>query len=153
MTLCPRFTATALSPAMVRGMSAADRAALGIETATSAAVTLGELPTETKADIRNERALMTVCTGILTQRLIAWHHERNPRKNKKGWPDVVCACTGRPLAFEFKFGIGKLTPEQVEVLTMMKDNGWEVYLIREVGEFLDALAGIGEQWETQNKEG
>ena len=68
MTIRPRFTPTALSPSMVRGMSAADRAALGIETATSAAVAPADLPTETAADRKGERALQGQCERMLTLR-------------------------------------------------------------------------------------
>lgn len=48
-----------------------------------------------------------------------------------GWPDLVCLrADRRPLAIELKRELGKLSDEQVEMLTLMKATGIDVAVIR-----------------------
>lgn len=109
--------------------------------------------TPSKFDIKAESDLQSLCENELNRRRIACLHLSFRAREKKGWPDLTFALSGRPIAVELKSASGKLSPEQVTMLTMMQENGWEVYVMRRAEVFIDLLNGHRpEMWETSKQE-
>lgn len=99
----------------------------------------------TKADERAEKKLQSECEKELHRRKIAYLHLSPRAREKKGWPDLTFAlklfpCT-YPVAVELKSKSGKLSQDQVRVLTQMHENGWRVFVMRDMKSFIDLLNG------------
>ena len=108
------------------------------------------LQLSSKADDKAEKDLQTVCERELSRNAIAFLHISFRAREKAGWPDLVFALDGRPIAVELKAKGGKLSTDQVKMLTMMKVNGWEVYVLRSYVPFWGLLNGLPQtQWEAE----
>lgn len=127
-----------LRPEVARALSPAERKALDITTPEQDAE---------KYEARAEKELLTLCCNLLNQREIVWHHDRDSRGEKAGWPDLVFCISGRAIAAELKSATGKLRPEQVTTLDQMRRNGWETYLVRSFADFEAVLDGVAAQWQ------
>ena len=84
-----------------------------------------------KADLALERDLQKNCESELSRMGIAFLHLSPRAREKRGWPDLVFALSGRPIAVELKSPTGDLSEDQVVMLAQMKRNGWETYVIRD----------------------
>ena len=108
------------------------------------------LQLSSKADDKAEKELQSLCERELSRNEIAYLHISFRAREKAGWPDLVFALDGRPIAVELKAKGGKLSPDQVKMLTMMKKNGWEVYVLRAFQDFYDLLhGGTIPRWEAE----
>lgn len=94
----------------------------------------------TKLESEDESVLQNDCENSLNYRTIAFMHMSIRAREKKGWPDLTFALQGRPIAVELKSSTGKLSQDQIDMLTRMKQDGWEVYVIRSHEVFLDLLS-------------
>jgi hypothetical protein len=104
----------------------------------------------TVADDLAERELQKLCEWELSRREIAFLHLSPRAREKKGWPDLTFALNGRPIAVELKSDGGTLSEAQEAMLTLMKANGWEVYVMRAFSLFNDLLNGYHPaQWEAE----
>lgn len=59
---------------------------------------------------------------------------------KAGWPDITFAYRGLPFFFEVKAKNGRLSDEQIEVITQLNTDGWRggvVYSVEGVKTYLD----------------
>ena len=100
-----------------------------------------------KADDKAERDLQTLCEQELSRLEIAFLHLSFRAREKKGWPDLTFALDGRPIAVELTAKGGTLSQDQVKMLTTMKKNRWEVYVLRAFQDFYDMLRGGSvKQW-------
>lgn len=62
----------------------------------------------------------------------------------RGWPDMEFAWKdGRSFHIEFKAGTGSLSPEQRGVHHWLHELGHSVHVVRDLGEFVEALAFEG----------
>lgn len=52
----------------------------------------------------------------------------------EGWPDYMFLCRGRVMFIEFKAPKGRTTPLQRYVHQLLRNNGFTVYVIRDVHE-------------------
>lgn len=89
----------------------------------------------TKADLNAERQLQKLCEQELSRRNVEYLHLSYRAREKKGWPDLTFAWKGKPYAVELKSQIGKLSEEQAHCLARMKENGWEVMVLRSYAPF------------------
>jgi hypothetical protein len=78
---------------IARCMSEADRAALGVKTSAECAA---------DGAARMERDLQRLCEQELNRRGIAYLHLSPMAREKIGWPDLVFAVAGVPMAVELK---------------------------------------------------
>ena len=102
----------------------------------------------TVADDKREAVLQKTCEQELHRRDIAYLHISFRAREKAGWPDLVFALHGRPIAIELKSAAGTLSDDQTAMLKRMEFNGWEVYVMRAFREFYYLLEGQAvEQWE------
>jgi len=107
-----------------------------------------EAPKPTKADLRDEKRLQTLCEQELHRRDIAYLHLSYRAREKKGWPDLTFALFTYPIAVELKSETGRLSQDQIECLTLMRENGWKVYVLRNIKDFVDMLNGHPvKEWE------
>jgi hypothetical protein len=99
------------------------------------------------ADDKAEADLQRLCEHALGMRGIYFLHLSPRAREKAGHPDLTFTLNGRPIAVELKSATGKLSKEQVCVLSQMKDNGCEVYVLRTFDGFHDLLTSHEiEQW-------
>jgi hypothetical protein len=98
-----------------------------------------DVPFEDRKPELVEADTQKICETELFRRKIAFIHLSPKAREKKGWPDLTFVLMGVPIACELKSSLGKLSKEQIEMLTMMKANGWHVYLIREAKHFISVL--------------
>ena len=102
---------------------------------------------QTKADEKQEKQLQTTCENLLRLRGIEYLHLSFRAREKCGWPDLVFALPqgddrpGIPMAVELKTARGRLSDDQVKVLTRMQANGWCVRIIRSFEDFKRLLDG------------
>ena len=59
-----------------------------------------------------------------------------------GWPDIVFAWHGVPIALEVKTANGKQTEEQRVAEAAMAKDGWRYYVVRSVAEVKAILEGV-----------
>ena len=118
----------------------------------SGTATVAQEPKPTKADIKRESELQSLCELELNRRGIAFLHLSPKAREKKGWPDLVfCFRTSAgepwPCAVELKGPVGVLSNDQIDVLTRMRENVWHTYVIRDMTTFVDLLNGHKpEEW-------
>lgn len=106
----------------------------------------------TVADDLAERELQKLCELELSRREIPFLHLSPRAREKRGWPDLTFAMpsTGQAIAVELKVKGGKLSQDQIMMLTRMKASGWHVYVIRSFDLFRDLLNGYQiTQWEAE----
>lgn len=89
-----------------------------------------------KADAQAEKVLQSHCERELHRRHIAYLHLSPRAREKRGWPDLTFVIKGRPIAVELKSAMGRLSADQKECLSVMRENGWEVYVMRDIVEFV-----------------
>jgi len=94
-----------------------------------------------KVAIAHENALQRLCELELNRRGIKYLHLSYRAREKAGWPDLTFALPGRPMAVELKTATGKPSNVQIEMLSSMKANGWETYVLRELEVFIELLNG------------
>jgi len=99
------------------------------------------LPEErvTKLEQKSEKELQTRCEQELNRRNIVYLHLSFRARERIGWPDLVFVIKGTPYAIELKTTKGKLTIEQINLLTRMADNGWTAKVCRNFDEFLTVI--------------
>jgi hypothetical protein len=86
-----------------------------------------------------ERKIQALCEGYLRQRDI-WGLHLSPRAREKiGCPDLLFSVRGVPVAVEIKTEHGKVTPDQARTHDDMRRNGWQVHVVRSVGEFVEVV--------------
>jgi hypothetical protein len=107
----------------------------------------------TVADDKAEADLQRLCEQKLGLLGIYFLHLSPRAREKAGHPDLTFALNGRPIAVELKSATGRLSKEQIRVLSQMKRNGWEVYVLRSWGPFYGLLQGcVIEQWSPPDSE-
>lgn len=89
---------------------------------------LGEVP-------KNERALHDTFEGWCRVTGHSYIHSRMDKRStiRSGWPDYTIFCGGRAVCVEFKFGDGKLRPEQEEVIAELLAGGTPVLVTNDCG--------------------
>jgi hypothetical protein len=90
-----------------------------------------------------ESDLQKKCNAELRRRGIRFLHLSHRAREGKGWPDLVFALNGHPVAVELKDARGKLSQDQVDTLDGMTANGWHCHVVREFADFLAVIAGRG----------
>jgi len=106
-------------------VSPADRAALGLETAVEAR---GRGEARREADLQRAAEQWLSLQGI-------WFLHLSPRaREKAGWPDLVFAVAGRPVAIELKSATGQLSEVQEYCLARLRQNGWQTAVCRSLDE-------------------
>lgn len=107
--------------------------------------------TDTKAGFEYERELQRLCEGYLSQHEIWFHHLSTRARESSGMPDLlfVIPPAQRPCAVELKSNSGRLSEEQIQIMTRMKSNGWEVYLVRTWDQWMGIFDLSTKQWEPQ----
>jgi hypothetical protein len=98
------------------------------------------------ADDKAEADLQRLCEQALGLQGIYFLHLSPRAREKAGHPDLTFALDGRPIAVELKSATGKLSEDQIRVLSQMKRNGWEVYLLTAFEAFRILLHG-GKVWQ------
>jgi len=127
---------------IIRLMSPADRSALG-----KSAVTVEE-HAEKAGDVA-EKILQEQMIALLHHRGITpnWSRMDKPKTDRVGWPDLTFAIPskngfGIPCAVEVKRPGKTPTPEQIEMMEMLVENGWAVRVITSLVGFRDFLTEI-----------
>lgn len=93
-------------------------------------------------DLTPEKELQRLSELELNRRGITFLHLSHKAREKVGWPDLVFAYYGVPVAIELKTKTGTLTKEQAECLAAMKNNGFRVYVLRSIENVIDVLNQI-----------
>lgn len=111
-------------------MSSADRKALDIR-----------LPCEREAlmEAISEKELQRICEQELSRRNIVYLHLSPKAREKAGWPDLTFSINGTPMAIELKTATGKLSEEQIYIMTRMAKNGWHTEVVRSFEQFVNIL--------------
>ena len=108
-----------------------------------------------KHDVKLEKDLQGLCENELHRKGYAFLHLSIFAREKSGWPDLVFSLRRRggvqgigiPCAVELKSATGKLSAEQIKMLTRMKNDGWAVFVMRNFDTFRDLLLGhMPEEW-------
>ena len=111
-------------------MSPVTRQELGIKTPEERAA---------QAEAIAEKEIQGLCEQELNRRNIVYLHLSPRAREKVGWPDLVFALNGIPVAVELKTATGTLSKEQAELLQRMHLNGWETHVIRSFDSFQTLL--------------
>lgn len=107
---------------------------------------------DTKAGFAMERQLQQLCQGYLAQKGIWYHHLSTRSRESGGMPDILCVLPpNRPVAVELKSQSGKLSRKQVEVMTRMSSNGWEVYVVRTWESWLGVFDRTTKEWKENDR--
>lgn len=133
---------TILPDAVLRRMSPEDRKKLG-----KAGVTAEEAQASFVA--KNERELQSQIASLLRRNRI-WT-QRDPMHKRRtgtpGTPDFLFAVNGRAIAWEVKFGGGKLRPDQIAAKVAMEANGWNWDCIESLSQAQIALRTLNQAQE------
>lgn len=134
------MTAAALPENILSRLSAADRRALGVQSAEEATG---------KFEQRQEKALQTEIRKLLSfLRAKGECQFINPPMNKRselpvGWPDfTIFLPGGRTLLIECKAAGGRLRPEQSETSKKMGAMGHKVHVVRSFLEFRELFSPL-----------
>lgn len=114
-----------LSESVLRCVSQEDRKKLG-----KAGLTREDC--EKRAQVKNERDLQRLIVSYLNLKGLEVRRDRMDKRTtgNVGWPDLTFAAKGIPIAWETKFGAGKLSEEQELTIAKLKKNGWRCCVIR-----------------------
>jgi RecB family endonuclease NucS len=97
-----------------------------------------------KPDSGKESRLQSKCEKWLKQHGFPFVHDRSRKKNTRGIPDLICFLPeGRTVIIELKAERGKPTPEQTQMLRMLKYLKHEVYIIRAYKRFIEVMKEHG----------
>jgi len=109
----------------------------------------GMLPEEAEAVqvAKSEKELHTQILSMLMREGIHAFRARMDKKSTiaKGHPDIWFALGGRACAMEVKMPGKPLRPEQEQVISLMRQNGWKVAVVHSYAEAraaLDQFAGV-----------
>jgi len=132
---CVRARRSAVIPDnLVRLMSPADRAALGVETSAEAAA---------RGEARREAELQKQVERWLMLHGIEYLHLSPRAREKAGWPDLVFAVQGQAVAVELKTATGMLSEAQEACLARLQADGWRVAVCRSVPDVVALVTGLG----------
>ena len=90
-------------------------------------------------DYARESALQKLCEQELSRRNIVYLHLSPRAREKQGWPDLVFALNGVPIACELKSATGKLSSDQSKLFARMAANGWRTHVVRSFDHFKNLL--------------
>ena len=100
----------------------------------------GLVPGKHEPDPGKEARLQRKCERWLKDHGYPYFHDRSRKENKAGLPDLICFLPeGRTVIIELKAKGGRLSPEQVHTLRMLKYLKHEVYEIRSFKKFLEVM--------------
>ena len=86
-----------------------------------------------------ERDLQKLCETDLTARGIEYLHLSHRAREKKGWPDLTFAISGRPYAVELKGPVTPISASQLDCLSRLEKNGWNCAIVRSFAEWRGIL--------------
>lgn len=94
-----------------------------------------------KNEAKSEKALQALIMSYLRGKEIEPGCQRMDRKSNMalGWPDIVFAFHGVPVALEVKVGANKQTPEQVALQSRLEADGWLYFVVRSLDDVIKAL--------------
>lgn len=106
----------------------------------------GPKGSQTGKDCRcRESDLQRDCEAWLRFRGIEYLHLSPMAREKRGWPDLVFAVAGRPVAVELKTARGRVSQAQEECHVRLTTDGWIVRVCRSVQEMRDVVDQLGER--------
>ena len=96
---------------------------------------------------QSEQILQAQCEHYLDIRNIMYIHlrtfwEGRPVPGRRGWPDLmIFPGIGKTFFIELKVGKNALTKSQKEVFPMLENKGYDVFVIRSFGSFMELIDG------------
>lgn len=115
-------------------------------TTESNAIVKESLPVQpTKEEMKNEKQFQEQVAALLRNRGIVFQRSRMDCKTTGtvGMPDFLFAVNGKPCALECKMPAGIVSEDQRRCIEGMRENGWDVRVVRSIDEVLEALKEWG----------
>lgn len=91
-----------------------------------------------------ESELQKACETWLRYHGVTYLHLSPMAREKIGWPDLVFCYGKKPFAVELKTATGKVTERQLEMLSGLAKDGWNVAVIRSQAAFVEFVNVKGE---------
>lgn len=102
----------------------------------------GDILDPEKPDSGWEQTLQRKCEQWLRDHGYPYIHDRSRKKNKRGIPDLICFLPeGRVVVVELKAKGGRMSPEQTQMLRMLKYLKHEVFEVRSFKRFVEIVGG------------
>ena len=83
-----------------------------------------------------ESKLQVACEHWLREQGIWYSHDRSRKGERPGIPDLIMCIAGRFVACELKSKKGKLRPEQMTEMAVIRKSGGRVFVARNLDEFI-----------------
>ncbi len=100
------------------------------------------LPRDETPDLGPESGLQTKCLGYCKDHGYLVWHDWSRKKNKAGWPDLICFLPkSRLVLVELKAAGRKLRLEQQALKRQLMYLGFEIYVVRSFWRFVEVIQG------------